>query len=481
MGRAYVGLLEYEQATREFLTALAAPSTASPRLVGYELERIATDELASETVLTVLDDWARQEGLADEQVLAAARAFIAAGRADRGLSVLRRLEADAGLAVLQMAGEQEALGEPELAADLYEAALERELPPEQRGVAALRLAQMRLAQGRWQQALDLLANNEAPPGEQTEGALLRAEILLRFVRDVGGASEAYERLRLAEPEGSPLAWRIRWGLAGCMFAAGDWDRAEQDYRALAEASGDQGLLSPWPPPPPGYPAAIVPGYLHAVLPSEDDRRSAAYAALRLAEISLRRGNLDEAAAALKRVAREHPASSYTNDALARLALIKENFDGKGEAEGEYLRALGLLDRGRWEQAEALLERISRETAEPLADDAVMLLAQSWADRGEPARAVETYERLADESPDSLLAPTALLNAAHLLLERLSRVAEGRALLSRIVGSYPESAAADEARDLLELVGAASCAPPGTPLAAFRGCQGWSCPNAREAA
>jgi len=450
MGRAFVGLMDYEKATPEFLKALAEPSGPSPRLVSYELERLARDEIAGEAVLATLDAWAEQEGGGDEQLLVAARAYIAADRPERGVALVERLGAEAGLALLELAREQEAEGERDLAADLYEAVLKRRLEPEHRGLAALRLTELRLAQGRWREALSLLENSPAAPGEESHIALLRADLLLRFVRDVDAGTEAYQDVLSQAGDGTPGTWHARWGLAGCLFAAGQWEGAEQAYRALMEEARE-GLLLEAPPPPPGHAAYVMPGLMQMPPEPDQSRTSAAYAAIRLAEISLRRQDLEEAAARFAKVAREHRASAFGNDALERLAFIKENLDGQGEAEGEYLRALGMLDRGEWDRAEALLEEIAAQRAEPLADDALMLLAQSWVDREEPARAVEVYEELAEEFPESLLAPTALLDAAHLLLERLSHLAEGRSCLIRIRDTYPDSAAADEARDLLELL------------------------------
>ncbi len=453
MGRAFVGLMEYETATREFLTALTQPAGASARLVSYELERLAADEIAGQDVLRVLDSWAQREDLGNDELLAAARAYLAAGRPDRGLPVLQRLGPQAGLAILELAGEQEARGERDLAADLYELALKRGIAAEQRGAVALRLAEVRLHQGRWRDALKLLEDEPPSPMEQGEAALLRADILLRFVRDVASARDAYHAVLAVGPEGSPDAGRAAWGLADCLFAAGEWDRAEKEYGALAEVSEDVFVVAP--PPPPGYPRGAPLELMGIFRQRDEGRMSPAHAALRIAEISLRRGDLQEAAARFKQVAQEHRASGYANDALERLAFIKSNFDGEGEAEAEYLSALALLERGRWDEAGVVLKGITAQPMEPLADDALLLLAESWAHRDDPERAVGVYRQLADEFSDSLLAPTALLKAAHLLCERLSRTVECRGCLRRVVERYPDSAAADEARDLLELIPATS--------------------------
>jgi len=450
MGHAFVGLLDYEPATQEFLIALSEPSRTSSRLISYELERLAGDEIAAETVLGVLDSWAQRQRLGDDQLLALARAYLAAEQPDRGLATLRRLGRGAAVGILDLAGQQAAIAEDELAADLYELALARELAPEQRGSVALRLSKLRLSQGRWREALKLLEDNPVWLAEPTEAALLRAEVLLRFAREVPAARKAYTEVLATTRDGSLDARRASWGLADCLFAAGEWDRAEEAYRILAE--GPQGGLVVEPPPaPPGHPAVVAPGLVLIPDQRDESRTSPEYAALRMAEISLRRGNLEQATARFKQMVQQYPASVYANDALERLAFIKSNLDGEGEAEADYLRALGLLERGDWDAAALLLEELCDQPAEPLADDALMLLAASWADRGESRHAVALYIQLADSFPESLLAPTALLNAAHLLVDSLSRIAEGGACLERITESYPEAAAADEARDLLELI------------------------------
>ena len=68
--------------------------------------------------------------------------------------------------------------------------------------------------------------------------------------------------------------------------------------------------------------------------------------------------------------------------------------------------------------DSLLAAILGDSAEALADDALLLIARSHADEGDAGLAVAAYERVASDFSDSLLAPRALLMAAELCEAKL---------------------------------------------------------------
>ncbi|HUS80457.1 MAG TPA: tetratricopeptide repeat protein, partial [Armatimonadota bacterium] len=146
---------------------------------------------------------------------------------------------------------------------------------------------------------------------------------------------------------------------------------------------------------------------------------------------------------------ERRGSPWANDALQRLSFIRENLDGKGRAEGDYLTALVRVDGGDLDGAEKLLRGIADVSSEPLADDARMLLGGLRAERGDPAGAVAIWEGLAADMPDSLLAPEAMLRAADTRRDALGDLPAARRSLEALVQGYPDSAAADQARQLLD--------------------------------
>jgi len=450
MGRAWVGLMEYAKATSEFLTALSDSGEASVRLVGYELERVARDEVAGEAVVATLDEWVARPDLTDAQVLTVARTYFAAGRRERGLHVLDALPGEAGALVIELAREVEFSSSRELAADLYELALLRHLPPDQRADASLRVARLRLAEGDWRAALRLLDQPQGVREYSVEATLMRAEALLRHKRDIPAAREAFEQVARATDAAEGDLRVARWGLADCLLAEGSLDEAEAAFLALM----DEPVLldGVFPPPPPGMPdlpAGLVgPG---AWAQGRDvGRVGRGYGALRLAEISLRRGDLEAASERLA-IAAGHQDSVWANDAIDWMSFVRDNLDGRGQAEADYMSALGMLERGEFAAARGLLAAIVRDPAEPLADDALLIVARSHADEGDADLAVAAYERVASDFPDSLLAPEALLTAAELCEAKLGDLDRARRALQSLVETYPDSAAADEAAERLQSI------------------------------
>ncbi len=102
-------------------------------------------------------------------------------------------------------------------------------------------------------------------------------------------------------------------------------------------------------------------------------------------------------------------------------------------------------------ARDLLLEIAGTRDEPLADDALVALAELRAEQGELRSAADTYLSVPERFPESLLSPEALLRAAALLRDRLDDLPAAAAALRSVVESYPDSAAAHEARAQLELL------------------------------
>ncbi|MCD6360422.1 MAG: tetratricopeptide repeat protein, partial [Armatimonadetes bacterium] len=221
--------------------------------------------------------------------------------------------------------------------------------------------------------------------------------------------------------------------------------AENAYMALMS---EPGPTVPGPPAPPFTPppAAAIPSIPEA---EGNGRESAAWGAYQLAEIALRRGDTETATERYTIVADDYRGSEWANDALARLAFIQENLDGSGEAEGEYMQALALRERGAHDKACALLSAIADMSSEPLADDALLVLGRIRVEQGHWERAAAVFERLAAEMSDSLLAPDALLEAAKLYRDKIGDAARARARLATLIDQYPQATAADEARRMLD--------------------------------
>lgn len=447
MGRAWGGLLDYRRATEEYLNALADPLRDQTTLVSYELTKLARDEVAGELVVAALNDWLRRPQVTAGQRLAAARAYLAAGRAEAALDTLHALGPDASDAVLELAWDADLGGDGDLAARLYELALGGGLDAQRGARAALRLARLRLRSGDWPQALQLLQRAAAVDDLRAEAELQQAEVLLRQARDLPAARRAFEAVLHSPLASGAERLRAQWGLADCLFAEARWDEAGAAYLELIAQPAAVEL--DLPPAPPGLP---LPPYLRAQEPDgeadEEERSSSAYGYYQLAEIALRRGDLKTAAERFSAVAADYPGSSWANDALARVVFIQQNLDGAGAAEAQYRAALVARERGQYDQVRGLTLAIAQDPAEALADDALMLLADTLCEQRLWGEAVEVYRRLASQMPDSLLAPVALLAAAVVQQEQLQDRHAARQQLEALVAGYPTAAAAEEARHRL---------------------------------
>lgn len=485
LARALIAMLEYERAAGELLVALDADDLP-PRIIGRELEQLAADEIAGPAVLAAMDAHAASE-LSDAARVGLGRAYLAVGRRDQALELLRGA-AGAGPEIAQIARETEFRGEAEAAADLYAAALAAGVPAEERGEVARELARLEAARGRWREALVALDAEAA--GDDPEALMLRAELLLTQARRPAEAAEALERLTSVVGEQAGFAGPLRRMRAEALFRRGRLDEAEAAFaELLAEARAPQGsgeleIFPPGlgmpidqPPAPPGSAAhddlpppppfgqvtagRVPPGFetLPGMAPAmvEAPAGEPALAALRLGEIALRsqaisrRGDRKQAEERLRMVAQAWPDSDEANDALGWLALLRDNADASDRAWEGYVHALVLLDRGETDEAEGLLREIAATRGEALADDALLLRAETAAWAGDAAGAVDLYLTAAERFPEGLRTPDALLRAARLLRDDLGEPARAAEVLRRLVEGYPTSAAARQARSELELL------------------------------
>lgn len=441
MARAYEGALQYEEAARELLTALGREDEAA-YVVGIELERLARDEIAGEIVLRAVEEHIASADPAPVQRIALARVYFAVGMHDRAAGLLAEVPG-AGAEIAEIARDARRRSETDLALRLFTMALTMDLPPMHRADVATELARLQAEAGDWREALATLDGLEQSP----EPLLLRARLLTDRARRIDEAREAWQALEQHFGGEPRYALAAREGIAQCLFAEGRLDEAEQSWLELSA----QQSATPWETPP------LPPGFVHlpempgvpSLTPAPGDL--AARAALRLAEIALRRGDFDAARERFLLVAQEHPRSDEANDALERVAFIRDNFDGDGRAEKQYLKARGLWERGEWRLAQEMLLEIAGTRDEPLADDALLLLAEMRAEQDDPGRAAETWLSVAERFPESLLAPEALLLAAEVLAGPLDEIAGATEALRRVVDEYPASAAADEARLRLEML------------------------------
>lgn len=451
LARAHVDLLQYERAATEFLRALKT-ETVPARAVAIELERLVADAIAGPEVLEAVREHIAATGAPpDGERLALARVLLAADERETALGLLEGV-AGAGSAVADLGREARFRGDRVGASELLALALTMDLAEHERADVALTLAMLQRDGGAWREALQTLDATPALAGHP-EALLMRARLLTDRARELEAAREAWDKLAAC----SEVRYReaAREGMADWLFASGRLDEAEAAYAELAEErpTDEVGFEPLWGELPPLPPGMLPPGIGIAAPPVEEAAAAdPARAALRLAEIALRRRDLEAAEARFRFVVEDDPLGVHANDALERLAFMRENLDGEGGSEARYLEAIGLMERGEAAMARDLLLEIAGTRDEPLADDALMALGEVRLMQDDARAAVETWLSLPERFAESMLAPGALLRAADVLRGELADEAGAADALRRITEGYPDSAAADQARSELELLG-----------------------------
>lgn len=118
----------------------------------------------------------------------------------------------------------------------------------------------------------------------------------------------------------------------------------------------------------------------------------------------------------------------------------------------YEASLQQFRRGSFQTARSgLQEFLSSYPEHELAPDARFYVAESFAETGDPDRALEGYSRVVELFPNSRRAASALYKSGLLELER-GNLEDARVYFSRVVNGYPNSDEAGLARDQLRRLG-----------------------------
>jgi TolA-binding protein len=233
------------------------------------------------------------------------------------------------------------------------------------------------------------------------------------------------------------------GIANCLFALGEYEEAADRYAALPVA---QPRHFAWPPAPPFLHSVPPPLLPWSMSPPTPDRR----AEYMVAECAFRSGDLERAADMFEGLATDAPGSAEANDALHRLALIRGDMTVDPDGAELYLAGLKARERGAHERArDDLDELVGNRPRGPLADDAIMLLADILAEEGKIEEARSAYDRLMASQPNSPLRPEAMLAAGGLCEERLDDADDAALYYDRVLREYPRSPVAAQARIRLD--------------------------------
>ncbi|MGQ0722781.1 MAG: tetratricopeptide repeat protein, partial [Candidatus Eiseniibacteriota bacterium] len=166
-----------------------------------------------------------------------------------------------------------------------------------------------------------------------------------------------------------------------------------------------------------------------------------------ARILFHEGELAAADSLFKQITRDHPEGRHVNDALEFSILINTN-SGSNEAMATYAEGMMFLRTLRPSEAVIALENLSvRFPGAPIHDEALLLLGRAWRESGDTERALAVLERAVAEADVMDLAASARLLRARILAEDRGDRAAALAEYETLLVTYPETLAADRARDL----------------------------------
>lgn len=186
--------------------------------------------------------------------------------------------------------------------------------------------------------------------------------------------------------------------------------------------------------------------------------------------------LELAAAMAERLQREFPSSGFVDDALLQLADVARKQNNLNRAIGIYTRLVNMQSsqlRGEAQFGIAECYRLQAEAADPAqapqlfdrafqeykkvfdlfpdsgrVGEAVSQMADYYYRQKDYTRAVDTFETVLANHPDARFLDVILFNYGRCLY-RMDRRKEARQRFDQLIGDYPESALAADARKISE--------------------------------
>jgi TolA-binding protein len=169
------------------------------------------------------------------------------------------------------------------------------------------------------------------------------------------------------------------------------------------------------------------------------------AALRLAELDYFQGKFQEAQAKLKSLT-TNPASDATNDALGLQIFIQENLQSAPPALADYARA-DLLARQQ-KLSESLDRFQALLTAYPksdLVDETLISIGDLYTRMGRYADADSAYTRLIDNYPESIVLDRTMMKLGEVYEFGAKDIPKAIAAYQRLLEKFPNSIYVSEAR------------------------------------
>ncbi len=419
---------EFDEATADYLRYLAAAPTALSWVEG-KLLRIGELEEGLDGVITRV-----------QRALAAAREPAGDRRMDTNRLVLRKLLADLALeggrhaeaaeqyfrlvddepsqvpALLVFGKRCQTDGAYDTAILVFERLVQetkdaRAVPGALSEIAA---CQRRLA--RWDDALRTYARLQAeyPETDWALDARFQSGVILREGKGRPQEAEAVFRELVALPRGPWLEAEPQMQVAECALSSGDLDTARGIYAAVRARE---------------FPEPVRERALF------EEANALFFAAA-----------FDSADSLYKEVAQRYPRGAHVNDALQMSILLNTN-PGAADLMAEYAAAKLALRARRAPEAVQRLEALAaRHAGADIADEALLLMGEARRAAGDPRSALATLQEAVEAAQVPDLAASARLLRADILAVDLSDREGALAEYEDLIVTYPETLAADRARE-----------------------------------
>jgi tetratricopeptide (TPR) repeat protein len=345
----------------------------------------------------------------------------------------------------------------------------------------------------------------APKHDLVPYALIESARCLVALERPAEAAETSGQLLERFPK-SPLVTEARRTRAEALVAKGDFDQAREDYRYLGEnALTDEERLG-WllreadclegardfdaalallrdalaherpPAPPPssgtatstpggggsiGAPGTVIGTAASGGVAGGADRYGRVL--LRIGTANLLGGRIEPALQAYRDVLRDYPRTALAAEAQYRIAYAYETAaDDFEQARAEYAKVKEQGSGGGFsEQAAqrlAMLERLAQfrtaggDTLEKRAEAGLVRAELYLFQQDKPERALQEYQRLAEEMRGTPYEAKAMTAQAWVLSRKLDRPAQADSILWAVVREHPATEAQLAARDYLEQAG-----------------------------
>lgn len=322
-----------------------------------------------------------------------------------------------GAYVMRYGEELAALGYPAAAVDAMMLAAELADAPPRRSQYLFRAADLLEADGRYADALAQLQRiaTEREGTSAAGKALTRSAALYQqHLDDPAGALAVYERLR-NDPSLGHNRPEMLLHMGDCYTRLGRFDDAARTY--------------------------------NEVLPEALDPEHAESAAYRAAEVAFFRGDADSALTLYQTMAETYMRSLLTDDAASRYILLNSYAKVDGGA------AMGLYGRMEWGRAagdSAAADSTARLIIErypdmEIAAEAWLALADISAAAGRPVEAVERLDRVVRDFPGNRRAAVALKRQGDLYSLELNDPERALEKYESMLAEYPESVLGAEVR------------------------------------